>query len=209
MIIALIGAERVGKDTFADILVSEYGFKKHSMADPIREISNIIFPHWFMLKSDTNSSAEFTVDKDSLDQKSGICPRDFLKWLGTDIFQLDFHQRFPDAAIPQRSIWSSICAEKIINSNSQDSEIGLCNWVIPDVRFKHEAEQLGRLGCHFINLVPSCSPSDDGLLGQSTYDIPYILETYKCYKIVNNKTAGIPELRKNISELLSQIPNKY
>jgi hypothetical protein len=205
MIIALIGAERVGKDTVADILVSEYGFKKHSMADPIREISNIIFPQWF----NDDDKLEFAVDKDSVDPKSGICPRDFMKWLGTDIFQLEFHRRFPVAKIPQRSIWSSICANKITGiADSQVSGMSeSANWVIPDVRFKHEAEQLAQLGCHFINLVPSTDLSDTGFTGQSTYDIPYILQNYNCYKIVNDKSAadGLAKLRQNTAELISQI----
>lgn len=194
MIIALIGSERVGKDTFAEILVNEYGFKKHSMADPIRDIAQIIFPNWFSNSGD--SKTEFVIDKDIVEPSSGICPRDFMKWLGTDIFQLEFHKRFPDINIPERSIWSTICANKIINSALYE------NWIIPDVRFKHEAAGLAQLGCIFINLVSSnthlSTPSN-----QSSYDIPYILETYQHDKIVNDKSAGILKLRELIAKLMA------
>jgi hypothetical protein len=199
MIIALIGAERVGKDTFADILVNEYGFKKHSMADPIREISKVIFPGWFM-----ENGIDFALDKDNIEPGSGICPRDFMKWLGTDIFQIEFHKRFPSCCIPERSIWSEIGANKIIGSDKQT------NWVIPDVRFKHEAHKLIQLGCHFINLVPSTEYASCGgnFYGQSTYDIPFILQNYPNTKIINDKTSGVEHLKKQVRELISGIcPN--
>ena len=205
MIIALIGAERVGKDTFADILVNEYGFKKHSMADPIRDISKVIFPGWF--NSGSDGRLEFVVDKDVLEPKSGICPREFMKWLGTDIFQLEFHKRFPDVSIPPRSIWSTICAEKITKTTHHDSMSlsGSANWIIPDVRFKHEAEQLAQLGCHFINLLPSSDLSGGGFQGQSTYDIPNILQTYPHTKIINDKAFGINHLNYQVEELINTI----
>jgi len=192
MIIALIGAERVGKDVFADILVNEYGFHKHSMADPIREIAQVIFPGWFNYTVGKNP--EFVVDKDCVEPSTGICPRDFMKWLGTDIFQLEFHQRFPGVNIKPRSIWSTICANKI-TSGCERAE----NWVIPDVRFKHEASQLAQLGCIFINLVSNV-PNSVG--DKSSYDIPYILDNYLHTKITNNKSLGIDELRKQIIQFM-------
>jgi hypothetical protein len=197
MIIALIGAERVGKDTFADILVNEYGFKKHSMADPIREISKVIFPDWFNPSSD--KGLEFGVDKDNIEPNSGICPREFMKWLGTDIFQIEFHKRFPSINIPERSIWSSICANKIITGPEQT------NWVIPDVRFKHEAHKLSLLGCHFINIVPSSDFTSNKFNGQSTYDIPFILHNYSNTKIINDKSGGIDHLKILVSEFITSI----
>lgn len=189
MIIALVGAERVGKDVFADILVNEYGFQKHSMADPIREIAKVIFPAWF----GDSMKPEFVVNKDSVEPNTGICPRDFMKWLGTDVFQLEFHKRFPEvnnSNIPARSIWSTACVNRIRTNANLGS-----NWVIPDVRFKHEAEQLAQLGCIFINLVHG----DTNSVGQqSTYDIPYILETYPHTKIINDKSLGMEVFRKQI-----------
>lgn len=191
MIIALVGAERVGKDVFANILVNDYGFQKHSMADPIRDIAQVIFPGWF----DDSTKPEFVVDKDSMEPSTGICPRDFMKWLGTDVFQLEFHKRFSDVNIQPRSIWSAICANRITADSARGTD-----WVIPDVRFKHEAQQLAQLGCIFINLVPGATNSFGR---QSSYDIPYILDTYPYTKIINDKILGIEELRKQITEFMT------
>lgn len=199
MIIALVGAEQVGKDTFADILVKEYGFKKHSMADPIRDISNVVFPGWF--KSNKDNGLEFVVDKDKVEPNTGICPREFMKWLGTEIFQVEFHKRFPKSSIPERSIWSEMCANKITRYQEQT------NWIVPDVRFKHEAYKLAQLGCHFINLVPSTEYVNCGgnFQSQATYDIPFILENYPNTKIINDKSSGVDMLKEQVRELIQTI----
>ena len=188
MYIGIIGRERVGKDTFADILVSEYGFKKHSMADPIREIANVIFPHW----------QHPDVDKDLIDSQTGIRPRDFMKWLGTDIFQLAFHNRFPDSEISPRCMWSAICGGRI--RADPDS-----NWVIPDIRFKHEAEEIVYLGGILINLYSDNTNENDT---QSSYDIPYILSNFKYESICNNKTDGIDSLKNKITQLITRVAPK-
>ena len=218
MYVGIIGRERVGKDTFADILVTEYGFKKHSMAEPIRDIAHIIFPHW--------QNPE--VNKDTVDQVSGIRPRDFMKWLGTDVFQLAFHEKFPDVTIRPRCIWSTICADRI------RAEPDSC-WVIPDIRFKHEAEELQRLGGILINLYSNTPISDrtarTGLLSQSDdqsfsinsrppgvglelngngnasiqaqYDIPFILQNFPHTSICNNHD-GIGKLKNQVHDFMNQ-----
>jgi hypothetical protein len=183
MYIGIIGCERVGKDTFADILVCEYGFKKYSMADPIREIAQVIFPHWQQLG----------VDKDLIDSQTGIRPRDFMKWIGTDIFQLAFHTRFPDSEISPRCMWSSICGNRIRSDPS-------ANWVIPDIRFKHEAEELIQLGGTLINLYSDYTNENES---QSSYDIPYILSNFKYESICNNKTDGMDSLKNKIAQFIA------
>jgi hypothetical protein len=186
MYVGIIGRERVGKDTFADILVTEYGFKKHSMAEPIRDIAHIIFPHW----------QNPMVEKDVVDSVSGIRPRDFMKWLGTDIFQIAFHEKFPNATIRPRCIWSSICGDRICADSSS-------NWVIPDIRFKHEAEELQRLGGILINLYNDSSDSHCNSSNQSSYDIPFILENFQHVSICN-KHDGIDKLKTQVHEFMTQ-----
>ena len=42
--LALTGKMRSGKDTVADYLVSEYGYKKYGFGDGIREVEALLFP---------------------------------------------------------------------------------------------------------------------------------------------------------------------
>ena len=87
IIIGLVGVERSGKDTIADYLVANHNFKKHNMANPIREIAKIMF-NW---TTDLLTGPA----KDIVDPITGIKPRDFFTWFGTDIAQFAIYEQFP------------------------------------------------------------------------------------------------------------------
>ena len=107
IIIGLVGVERSGKDTIADYLVSNHNFKKHNMADPIREIAKIMFDWPVELLTGPA--------KDVVDSVTGIKPRDFFTWFGTDIAQFAIYKQFPalDSSIPPRTIWARAMASFI------------------------------------------------------------------------------------------------
>lgn len=127
MILGLIGNQRVGKDTIANYLVTNHGFKKFSFADPIKKVSKIIFG-WTEEQCESNL-------KDLLDEESGIVPRDFFKWLGTNIMQFKFDTDFTNHNIPPRSIWAYSILKEVQYQLKINSD---CNIVITDFRFVHE-----------------------------------------------------------------------
>ena len=86
MIIGLVGNEHVGKDTIANYLCKIYNFRKYSLADPIKEIAHTVF-NW----SEHQLNGKL---KDNLDEETGIVPREFFKWIGTDVFQYAIHEKF-------------------------------------------------------------------------------------------------------------------
>ena len=43
VLLVLTGKRRVGKDTFADLLVNNYGFTKVSFSEPLKEITNMLY----------------------------------------------------------------------------------------------------------------------------------------------------------------------
>ena len=184
-IIGIIGAERVGKDTLADYVVEKYGFKKYNFATPIKQIANIIFPHW--------DSAD--LDKDVIDQQTKIKPRDFYKWLGTDICQIEMFKQFPALLqyIKPRSTWSHLMTQTVQNSTD--------NWIIPDVRFIHEADAIIALGGILINVTSTSTSTST----QSTYEIDQILTNYYNIHNIHNPMTTKSDYYENIENALKKL----
>lgn len=190
MIIGLVGNEHVGKDTVANYLCKIYNFRKYSLADPIKEIAHTVF-NW----SDHQLNGKL---KDNLDEETGIVPREFFKWLGTDVFQYAIHEKFPELKIKERCMWSS-CMRKFIEIHCNTSHI-----VIPDIRFKHEAEELIRCGGHLIYVDRESTFSDNydivELINETNPDTdkPWILD------IIDNSN-GYDELYAEVERIISKI----
>lgn len=125
VIIGLIGNKRVGKDTIADYLVSNYNFEKYSFANPIKDISKILFD-WD--NDELNNSSKDIVNN------MNIKPREFFEWLGTEIMQYKFHDKFPNININNKCIW----AQNIYNNIKKKINNSNKNIVITDFRFIHE-----------------------------------------------------------------------
>jgi len=118
MIIAITGKAGAGKDTIADYLIKEHGYKKISLADPIKRLVKDVF-----------ALTDFQVyDRDErekpLPQWGGRSVRQLLQYIGTELFRTNI-----DPDIWVKSLWFNI-------ENSQD------NYVIPDVRFPNELNYL-------------------------------------------------------------------
>jgi hypothetical protein len=190
MIIGLVGNEHVGKDTIANYLCKIYNFRKYSLADPIKEISRIIFG-W----SEHQLNGKL---KDNLDSVTGIIPREFFKWLGTDIFQYEIHKKFKELNITERCIWAN-CMKQFIEVHSNLSHI-----VIPDIRFKHEADELLRAGGYLIYVERESTFSDNyeiiDLINETnpTTNKPWIFD------IIDNN-SGYDELYANIEVIINKI----
>jgi hypothetical protein len=129
MIIGLLGNNRSGKDTIADYLVKNYNFKKYAFADQIKRVSKEVFG-W---------SYETINNKDELDTETGIVPRKFFEWFGTDVMQYDFTSSFPDSNIPPNSIWAYSILKQIQDDMIKYNSLNY-NIIITDFRFKHEYE---------------------------------------------------------------------
>ena len=123
-----------------------YNFRKYNLADPIKDIANIIF-NWDENKLNGKL-------KDMPDEKTGIVPREFFKWIGTDIFQYAIHEKFPQLNIPERNIWVN-CMKEFIEDHSNLHHI-----VISDIRFKHEADALIESGGYLIYIDRNSEYSD-------------------------------------------------
>lgn len=128
MLIGICGHARHGKDTAADVLVAEFGFRKMSLADPMKDACRIIFPTW----TDAHLYGDL---KDVVDPAYGISPRHALQSLGTEWgqYKLSEYDSFEDTT--GRCLWVNALLARATGDT-----------VIPDVRFPHEAAAIRARG---------------------------------------------------------------
>lgn len=165
LIIGLIGDQRVGKDTFADILCKRHNFVRLSFADPIKEISRIIF-------SFTNEQL-FSDEKDIIDTRWGIAPRQFFQVFGTDVMQQFIHEHLPHLAVKPRHIWAKLLSLKLDAIIAASNASGV---VITDIRFPHEMEELERHKIHYVKICRSSSTTCDISKSEEHYSIRAVEE---------------------------------
>jgi len=143
MLIFIIGNKRSGKDTIANYIVSNYKFSKYAFANPIKKICYELF------KWDDNTLNNN--DKDLIENETGIVPRHFFEWFGTNIMQHQFTSTFSNSNIQPRSIWAYSIFKDIehkLQFNPNE------NIIITDLRFIHELELfINKFGYDMINFI--------------------------------------------------------
>ena len=193
MLIGIVGLERTGKDTVANYLVKNHSFIKYNMAQPIKQISEIMFG-WTMSEMETNK-------KDELDEELGIIPRDFFKWFGTDICQYEIYKKFPklEDKIPKKELWSQIMKNNVNKYRLKNKNQ---NIVIPDIRFLHEVKTIKELGGKLIYLERIENAEFN------SYDLKEIMKkdnNFIDYTLENTSTIEL--LYKTIEHLIKIIKN--
>ena len=191
MIIGLCGAQGSGKDTVANILITEYGFVKLTFASTLKDVVAILFS-WprDLLEGLTEESRLWreTVD-DFWSAKlsiSGFTPRKALQMIGTDLFRLHFNN----------DIWISIVENKISAMLKNNPNI---NIVISDCRFANEFSLIKQFpDSHIITILREKNYSINKLAHSSETE----WVNYNFDAILQNDNS-IDELKSNLKSLLS------
>jgi hypothetical protein len=191
MIIGLCGAQGSGKDTVANILITEYGFVKLTFASTLKDVVAILFS-WprDLLEGLTEESRLWreTVD-DFWSEKlsiSGFTPRKALQMIGTDLFRLHFNN----------DIWISIVENKISVMLKNNPNI---NIVISDCRFANEFSLIKKFSdSHIITILREKNYSINKLAHSSETE----WVNYNFDAILQNDNS-IDELKSNLKSLLS------
>lgn len=132
MIIGVVGLIGSGKDTIAEYLVANHGFKQESFAASLKDAVALIF-NWdrSLLEGTTTESREWRTQVDTWWAKRlgipHLTPRWVLQYWGTDVCRHGFHD----------DIWIASLENKLQHS-TQDI-------VISDVRFPNEISMVKRI----------------------------------------------------------------
>ena len=142
MIIGICGFQSSGKDTIANLLINEYGFKKLSFAGALKDVLSVIFG-WSREKLEglTKEDREWREQIDiwwskTLDMPQ-LSPRYALQYFGTELFRNHWH---PD-------IWVKVVENKLTHMVKEKENI-----VITDCRFENEINLIRTYGGTIINV---------------------------------------------------------
>ena len=191
MIIGLCGEQGSGKDTVANILITEYGFVKLTFASTLKDVVAILFS-WprDLLEGLTEESRLWreTVD-DFWSAKLSIpsfTPRKALQMIGTDLFRIHFNN----------DIWINIIENKIgaMLKNNPNTNI-----VISDCRFTNEFSLIKQFSDSYIIMILREKNNSINKLYHSS-ETEWV--NYNFDAILQNDNS-IDDLKSNLKSLLS------
>lgn len=144
MILGICGLQSSGKDTIGDYLINNYGFKKFSFAEVLKDIISILFS-WDRKKIE-GITIEDRVWRENPDiwwskelNIQDFSPRYAMQFIGTDLFRKYFKD----------DIWVVILKKRILE-HSQSTNI-----VITDCRFSNEINMIRDCGAKIIHVYRS------------------------------------------------------
>lgn len=183
LIIGVCGFAGAGKDTFANYLVENHGFRIFSFAEALKDVLSIVFS-WDrkMLEGDTKESREWRerVDETWANELKieNFSPRKAMQIIGTDLFRNFFHQ----------DIWAIVLKNKILSSQGRKV-------VVTDCRFVNEFKILKKNFKYFyvFNVIRWVPSPDEG---KWYYDLKENVKTEEQYKNFCEQTS----LEKHKSE---------
>lgn len=179
MIIGTLGKKSHGKDTISDHLVKNYGYTKRAFADPIKEVSKILF--------------NFTDDqlygnkKETVDENWNVSPRTVMQYIGTDVFRKDINKIMPGI---NDDFWVKSLANKIKDTND--------NIVISDVRFQNEVDCIHKLGGIVIKVERSGKDNIDQHISETCID------QIEDYDYLINNSGSLEELYRKVDIVMKK-----
>lgn len=199
-LVGLIGKKRVGKDTFAAVLVEEFGFARVAFADPLKEMALTIDPVIFAGIDDNAawSPSRLTpaVMMDGWERVKDTYPeaRRFLQRLGDGVRQFD-----PEFWLRAGMVQAGTLRRGSPEFDGIEWNLGPTHpVVITDVRYPNEADAIRDAGGILVRIVrPGV---DDG----DTHASETALEDYDADVIVEND-ADVTALRGFARDVMEDI----
>lgn len=131
LIIGITGYAGHGKDTVAKILMKDFGYRRIAFADKVREAALAINPYIDNGKTISQQRLSAIVEQEGWDKAKQFPDiRRLLQRIGTDMGRNILGQN-----IWVQALFDQIVGEEFVNAETY-------NWVIPDVRFDNEANEI-------------------------------------------------------------------
>lgn len=137
MLIGISGNIGSGKTTLANELISKYGFREYSFAEPIKRIGLILGFEYYQLYGTQ-------IQKKEINSFWGISGREFMQKFGTEVCRDVLPEIIPNMKF-ERSMWIKL-AKKFVEENGGDV-------VISDIRFPDEAKFVKDMGGIIIKII--------------------------------------------------------
>ncbi len=193
MIIGVVGKKRSGKDTIANYLAKNYGFVRIGIADPMKEACK----HIFLMDDDQLWGDK----KEEVDERYGVTPREILQVMGTELFQYDIYNHLPQLMdkVPPRTIW--INRFRLMYNATKEKIKQEPDVVVSDVRFKHEASRIHKMGGKLLKVVRPGLENKDTHASEMEMD-----KIHNVFIIYNDKT--IKDLHKKVDKFMKDLVNR-
>jgi hypothetical protein len=182
MIIGISGKKFSGKDTIADYLVSNHNFIKYSFANPVKQITKILF--------DFDDSELYESNKEKVNKKWNITPRNAMQKIGTEFGQYYLHQLFPNLNCNKKLFWT-LKAVDFCEKNSDK------NIVIPDFRFVHEIEEFRKISNFKLWNVKRNTINEDIHISETC------LDNYQNFDLIIDNNYSKEELYQIINNIIN------
>lgn len=154
-IIAICGHKMSGKDTLAKYIIEKYNYKHIKIASKLKDTMKLLFGF---------TDEQLEVNKETIDPRWQITPRQAMQYFGTDIMQFHIKHLLPNM---ERKFWIKSIVTEI--DSCPDPE--LC-FVISDLRFLHEYNELTKYDLKVIQ-VDRFHKHDPHLSENEYKSIPY------------------------------------
>jgi hypothetical protein len=181
-IIGICGQKFNGKDTIADYLVSNYGFTKISLGDPVKHALQEIFCFSY--------EQLWGVQKEITDSFWKVTPREMMQYFGTECLRIKFGTDYPHIG---NNIWVLALHRKIDELISK----GITKIVVPDLRFPNEEKPIRDFGGCVLKVIRKKLVSGDSHASENS------LEHINVDHVIYNET--IEQLFKDVDDVVKKI----
>jgi hypothetical protein len=186
-LIAICGEKRSGKDVLAQHLVDNHGYTKISFADPLKKVVKTLF-NFTDIQVGIDEKNCIGHEKDTVDDKWGISPRQALQFFGTEVLQYKIQELLPGI---KRDFFAESLISRINLENNSDNSDNNKKYVISDMRFLHEYEKLKEHSHRFdiltIRVMRPGNSENTGNTYSHISETEYLNIPYD-FEIINNST---------------------